>query len=123
MLSPTKTPDLTMGTFARAQDELLSPTRTFTVKDGEKGPEVEVGDAVPGETVLLTGAGGAEMAGTVYYMSGGGKGPAGKAKTKFKSELLLLARLCQNQADVTAVKCRDFEEGYCAYGEQCSFIQ
>jgi hypothetical protein len=122
MLSPTKLPDLTKGAFARAQDEVLSPTRTFTVKDGEKGPEVEVGDAQPGETVVLTGAGGAEMAGTVYYMSGGGKGPAGKAKTKFKSASSGIGAVV-SETDIAAVKCRDFEDGYCAYGEQCSFIQ
>ena len=55
------------------------------VKEGEKGVEVEVEAAQPGEVVVLHGAGRAEMEGTVYYMSGGGKGPAGKSKTKFKS--------------------------------------
>ena len=88
MLSPT---DHTKGTFARAQAEVMSPTRTFMVKEGEKGVEVEVEAAQPGEVVVLHGAGGAEMEGTVYYMSGGGKGPAGKSKTKFKSEPSVLS--------------------------------
>jgi hypothetical protein len=83
MLSPT---DATKGTFARAQAEILSPTRTLFVKESESGVEVEVSEAQPGEVVVLHGAGGAEMEGTVYYMSGGGKGPAGKSKVKFKSE-------------------------------------
>jgi hypothetical protein len=81
MLSPT---DATKGTFARTQAEVLSPTRSVIVKEGEKGVEVEVGEAQPGEVVVLHGAAG-DMEGTVYYMSGGGKGPAGKSKTKFKS--------------------------------------
>jgi hypothetical protein len=83
MLSPT---DATKGTFARAQAEVLSPTRTLFVKESETGVEVEVSAAQPGEVVVLHGASGAEMEGTVYYMSGGGKGPAGKSKIKFKSK-------------------------------------
>jgi len=89
MLSPT---DATKGTFARAQAEVLSPTRTLFVKESESGVEVEVSEAQPGEVVVLHGAGGAEMQGTVYYMSGGGKGPAGKSKVKFKSESYLHER-------------------------------
>ena len=89
MLSPT---DATKGTFARAQAEVLSPTRTLFVKESESGVEVEVSEAKPGEVVILHGAGGAEMQGTVYYMSGGGKGPAGKSKVKFKSEFYLHRR-------------------------------
>lgn len=71
-MSPTKSPDYTMGTFAHAQDAAIG--------------NLDVSAAQPGETVVLSGVGGNEMVGTVYYMSGGGKGPAGKSKAKYKSE-------------------------------------
>lgn len=63
-----------MGTFAQAQDIALGTTLD------------DVSAAQPGETVVLSGIGGQEMVGTVYLMSGGGKGPVGKTKVKYKSE-------------------------------------
>lgn len=63
-----------MGTFAQAQDAALGKTLD------------DVTAAQPGETVVLSGIGGRELVGTVYLMSGGGKGPAGKTKAKYKSK-------------------------------------
>lgn len=82
MLSPTKSPDYTMGTFAQAQDDALNRVKTMEVRDDG----IDVGEAQPGEVVVLSGEGGKEVVGTVFYMSGGGKGPAGKSRAKFKSQ-------------------------------------
>lgn len=47
--------------------------------------DVEDGKLEPGEMVTLESASGFKVTGTVFLMSGGGKGPAGKSKAKFKS--------------------------------------
>ena len=74
MLSPTKTPDPTIGTFAQAQ--MAAQVKTL-----------DVAAMAPGETVTLADEDtGEEVMGTVFLMSGGGKGPGGKSKAKFKSE-------------------------------------
>lgn len=88
MLSPTRSPDYTMGTFSQAQDEKLNPDLQAKTLSTKKDAEIDelVSQAQPGETVVLASASGAKMVGTVYYMSGGGKGPAGKSKAKYKSK-------------------------------------
>lgn len=72
-----------MGTFAQAQDDALG--RREPLAGHNSG--LDMSDAQPGEVVVLSGDDGKEMMGTVFYMSGGGKGPAGKSKAKFKSEM------------------------------------
>lgn len=76
MLSP-EAKDPTEGTFAQAQ--LRAKTKILDLD------ELVTKGAVPGETVVLSGENGHEVTGTVYLMSGGGKGPAGKSRAKFKS--------------------------------------
>ncbi|RXK41408.1 hypothetical protein M231_01313 [Tremella mesenterica] len=95
MLSPLKTPGLdpTGGIFAQAQ---------MTPRDNDSTEMLK--DAEPGETVIRPSDEG-EVVGQVFLMSGGGKGPVGKSKSKFKT-----------------VKCNDYQEGHCPYGEYCSFI-
>ena len=100
-----------MGTFAQAQDAAIGRTLD------------DVSAAQPGETVVLSGIGGTEMVGTVFLMSGGGKGPAGKTKAKYKSESSSDWIVVRCGVDNVAVACRDFLEGSCPYGESCSFIQ
>jgi hypothetical protein len=71
-------PDFTSGTFAAYQAE--ARRKTLTVKDvDEKG-------IVPGEKVVVASENGTEVEGMVFLMSGGGKGPAGRGKAKFKSK-------------------------------------
>jgi hypothetical protein len=73
MLSPNANiPDPTSGTFAHAQSQAIEQPVS------------------PGEVVKVVGEDGKEVLGTVFYMSGGGKGPAGKSKAKYKSESSLL---------------------------------
>ena len=72
-------PDPTMGTFAQAQ---LSARAKFLGAD-----DVDLEGVAPGDTVKLGGENGEDVVGTVFLMSGGGKGPGGKNKTKYKSEL------------------------------------
>nr|XP_018264511.1 uncharacterized protein I303_02680 [Kwoniella dejecticola CBS 10117]OBR86669.1 hypothetical protein I303_02680 [Kwoniella dejecticola CBS 10117] len=109
MLSPTA-PDPTSGTFAHAQMTPSTatgtgerPAKSITVKaDGQ----LELGDVMPGERVLVQDEDGEEVVGQVFFMSGGGKGAVGKSKEKWKT-----------------VPCKDFAEGHCPYGDYCSFIQ
>lgn len=128
MLSPTPrtTPntgngnlggDYTSGVFAKAQKSVRR--RSLNLQGDQ---EVTITDVVPGETVVVAGsAEGEEAIGTVFLMSGGGKGAAGKSKSKYKSgSSLLLLLKCQL---TSAVPCKDFAEGHCPYGEYCSFIQ
>ena len=76
MLSP-EAKDPTGGIFARAQ--LQAQSKILNVDElVSKGVN-------PGETVVLSNGLGHEVKGTVYLMSGGGKGPAGKSRAKFKS--------------------------------------
>lgn len=77
MKSPNADP--TGGTFAEAQ--MKAQAKILKVD------ELVANGATPGETVVLADEGGKEVRGTVYLMSGGGKGPAGKSRAKFKSEL------------------------------------
>ncbi|GMK56661.1 hypothetical protein CspeluHIS016_0305010 [Cutaneotrichosporon spelunceum] len=100
LLSPeTHTPDPTSGTFAAAQASALAQAQpAFLQIDGT----VQI---TPGEAVALQTEAGAEL-GFVYKMSGGGKGPAGKSRLKYRT-----------------VPCKDFATGMCAYGDEyCSFI-
>lgn len=48
--------------------------------------DVDEKGIVPGEKVVVAAENGEEVEGMVFLMSGGGKGPAGKGKAKFKSE-------------------------------------
>lgn len=103
--------DPTGGTFAQAQ--MKAQAKILNVD------ELVNNGAAPGETVVLSSGEGHEIVGTVYLMSGGGKGPAGKSRSKFKSEFK-----DEPVGDLTiAVACKDFAEGSCQYGEYCSFIQ
>jgi len=77
MKSPNKA-DPTVGTFAQAQ--MSAQAKVLKVD------ELVTNGAAPGEKVVLSNGEGHEVVGTVYLMSGGGKGPAGKSKAKFKSE-------------------------------------
>ena len=78
MLSPTAVPDPTGGIFAQAQ-----------MRPRASEDELEtLRDAAPGEVVALPSAKG-EVLGQVFLMSGGGKGPAGKSRAKYKSESLI----------------------------------
>lgn len=90
--------DPTRGTFAAAQ--AAAPVVPLKI-DAPDLAAVESGAPVE----VTNGDTGAETLGYVFKMSGGGKGPAGKAKAKFKT-----------------VPCRDFAEGHCPYGTYCSFI-
>jgi hypothetical protein len=54
--------------------------RTLSLKD------VDATEVQPGETVVVEDETGEEVVGEVYIMSGGGKGPAGKSKAKYRSE-------------------------------------
>ncbi len=83
--------------------------------------ELDVEAVVPGETVILADEAGEEVHGTVFLMSGGGKGPAGKSKAKYKSKQILVPHVGSLMS--LAVPCKDFAEGHCPYGEYCSFIQ
>jgi hypothetical protein len=65
--------DPTKGTFAEAQAQ-----KTLSIKNLD-------GEIAPGETVRVEDDNGAPIVGTVFLMSGGGKGPAGKSRAKFKS--------------------------------------
>ncbi len=84
MRSPTKSPDLTMGTFAQAQAakraKVLAPEA------------INLTAVAPGETVVVADVKGAEVVGTAFYMSGGGKGPAGQGKANYKSTSLAQPR-------------------------------
>nr|XP_019012276.1 uncharacterized protein I206_03122 [Kwoniella pini CBS 10737]OCF51057.1 hypothetical protein I206_03122 [Kwoniella pini CBS 10737] len=107
MLSPTA-PDPTSGTFANAQitpstAESEPPSKSITVK---KDGQIDLGDVMPGEKVLVADEDGEEVMGQVFFMSGGGKGAMGKSREKWKT-----------------VSCKDFAEGHCPYGDYCSFIQ
>jgi hypothetical protein len=110
MKSPNADP--TGGTFAQAQ--MQAQVKIYNVD------ELVNNGAAPGETVVLSSGEGHEIVGTVYLMSGGGKGPAGKSRTKFKSELWCHAEILEL---MVAVHCKDFADGACQYGEYCSFIQ
>lgn len=88
------------GIFANAQAQLRAQAKMSSVQD------IQEGKIQPGDTVLLGTEEGDEVKGTVFFMSGGGKGPGGNRKAKFKTVL-----------------CRDYAAGYCPYGSVCSFIQ
>ena len=77
MKSPV-TGDATQGTFAQAQ--MKAQAKALKID------ELVENGAAPGETVVLASDDGAEIMGTVFLMSGGGKGPAGKSRAKYKSE-------------------------------------
>ena len=110
MKSPNADP--TGGTFAQAQ--MKAQAKILNVD------ELVNAGAAPGETVVLSAGEGHEVVGTVYLMSGGGKGPAGKSRSKFKSESW---PRCGRTKLMVAVPCKDFADGFCQYGEYCSFIQ
>nr|XP_031863128.1 uncharacterized protein CI109_001607 [Kwoniella shandongensis]KAA5530200.1 hypothetical protein CI109_001607 [Kwoniella shandongensis] len=112
MLSPTTanqlyvdgegtSPDPTSGTFAQAQMQFTSATASApkaSLRIGE-------GDVELGEREVVEDAYGKEVVGTVFLMSGGGKGAGGKGREKYKT-----------------VPCKDYAEGHCPYGDYCSFI-
>ena len=77
MLSPTNMPDPTVGTFAQAQ--MTAQAEFYGLADID--PAV-----VPGNPVIITDDKGEGVVGTVFLMSGGGKGLAGKSAAKFKSK-------------------------------------
>lgn len=81
MLSPRTTADPTGGTFA--QEQLRHNAKTLNIDQLFDNPDKVV---APGERVTLENINGDEIVGTVFLMSGGGKGPAGKSRAKFKSE-------------------------------------
>lgn len=56
--------------------------KTLSIKD------VDEKAIMPGEKVIVAGEHGEELEGMVFLMSGGGKGPGGRGKSKFKSEPL-----------------------------------
>ncbi|KAL1410232.1 hypothetical protein Q8F55_004237 [Vanrija albida] len=89
--------DPTRGTFALAQStQPPTPLQVDTDMSAvEPGGAVAVKDLTTGD----------EVVGFVFKMSGGGKGPAGKSRAKYKT-----------------VPCKDFAEGSCPYGDYCSFI-
>ncbi|WRT65496.1 uncharacterized protein IL334_002439 [Kwoniella shivajii] len=100
MLSPTQ-PDPTSGTFAQAQMTLSEqPSKTLKISDN-----MDLGDVMPGEKVLVKNENCEEVVGQVFLMSGGGKGAMGKSREKWKT-----------------VPCKDYAEGRCPYGDYCSFI-
>ncbi|KAK8861389.1 hypothetical protein IAR55_002208 [Kwoniella newhampshirensis] len=112
MLSPTPpdqnlfngrvnvSPDPTSGTFAQAQMQSPTPKKTLRIRDS-----ADVGEIGLGERVVVEDHEGKELVGTVFLMSGGGKGASGKGREKYKT-----------------VPCRDYVEGHCPYGDYCSFI-
>lgn len=77
--SESKLDDPTGGIFAARQ--IQAKRKSLSIKDIE-----EVGES-PGKKVVVEGQDGQEVEGTVFLMSGGGKGPSGKSKAKFKSKL------------------------------------
>lgn len=107
--------DPTKGTFAEAQAQ-----KTLSIKNLD-------GEIAPGETVRVEDDKGEPIVGTVFLMSGGGKGPAGKSRAKFKSTwrrgVTVETRPVVCIADETAVPCKDYADGNCPYGDYCSFIQ
>lgn len=94
----TSSPDPTNGTFAAAQARVplaLAQPELLTLSGN-------VTDITAGDAVALD----AEHVGFVYKMSGGGKGPAGKSRQKYRT-----------------VPCKDYATGSCGYGDDyCSFI-
>ncbi|BEJ06120.1 hypothetical protein CcaverHIS641_0306420 [Cutaneotrichosporon cavernicola] len=116
------TPDPTSGTFAAAQDSALAlsnpvqpaqPAPSQPAQPSQSAQQAQPAllqidggvQITPGEPVTLQTQAGAEL-GFVYKMSGGGKGPAGKSRLKYRT-----------------VPCKDFALGTCAYGDEyCSFI-
>lgn len=109
LLSPRNvdSPDPTSGTFAAAQASALGQPQP----QPHPHPQLlEIGGDVSGitagEAVAVVNEAGAEHVGFVYKMSGGGKGPAGKSRLKYRT-----------------VPCKDYATGTCAYGDDyCSFI-
>jgi hypothetical protein len=93
MLSPTFSPDPTQGTFAETH------TRTLSIKDLD-------GEIAPGEMVVVEDEMGMEVVGTVFLMSGGGKGPVGKSKAKFRSK-----SSCGDNADEQPSRARTTQRG------------
>lgn len=75
---PTPGPDPSIGVFANAQQS--AATHALTLQN------LDLQDVVPGETVVLADQTGEDVVGQIYIMSGGGKGPAGKSKTKYRSQ-------------------------------------
>ncbi|CAK9783368.1 hypothetical protein CC85DRAFT_310320 [Cutaneotrichosporon oleaginosum] len=95
--SREETPDPTSGTFAAAQASALAHPALLQI---EGGVQIAAGEPVSVQTET-----GAEV-GFVYKMSGGGKGPAGKGRLKYRT-----------------VPCKDYAVGSCDYGDEyCSFI-
>ncbi|WVR03998.1 hypothetical protein IAU60_000997 [Kwoniella sp. DSM 27419] len=95
-------PDPTSGTFAHAQMSLPSvPSKRLQLR----ADTLDLGDVQPGERVIVEDEDGTEVIGTVFFMSGGGKGAMGKSREKWKT-----------------VPCKDYAEGHCPYGDYCSFI-
>lgn len=120
MLSPavaqSDSLDPTSGTFAHAQQQRQQPRRG-------SGESLAAGDHIePGANVVVTNEAGEEVLGTIFLMSGGGKGPAGKSKAKFKSRPVQLWHL-NTILMLIAMPCKDFALGQCSYGDYCSFIQ
>ncbi|KAK4687893.1 agmatinase, partial [Tremellales sp. Uapishka_1] len=85
-----------LGTFAQQQK---GHTRTLSLRN------LDIKDVVAGERVVVEDGAGEEFVGEIYMMSGGGKGPGGKSKAKWKTE-----------------QCRDHADGHCPYGDYCSFL-
>lgn len=82
MRSPTTHPgDPTMGIFAKAQSSARIKSLTEC--------------AAPGETVKVEDSNGNEVVGTVFLMSGGGNGPGGKIKEKYKSTSVRVKYSCR----------------------------
>ena len=75
--------DLTCGTFAQAQ--MKATLDMATVNGSNDGQEGDGG--VPALDDLVQNVmGNGNDGGVVFLMSGGGKGPAGKSRAKFKSK-------------------------------------
>jgi hypothetical protein len=90
LLGPTPSPyprtgsssgsdDPTRGTFAAAQAAAPVPASLEL-------NEVDIARLTSGEAIAVRDETGAQMLGHVFKMSGGGKGPAGKSRLKFRSK-------------------------------------
>lgn len=71
--------DPTSGTFAAAQSAAPVPAPLHL-------DDVDMSRIASGEAIAVRELGGAQCVGYVFKMSGGGKGPVGRSKAKFKSK-------------------------------------
>ena len=81
------TPASTLASHDGKEETTLAAATT-PISDSAHPLEIDMTGITPGEIVLVAGSGenGEDTVATVFLMSGGGKGPAGKSKAKYKSK-------------------------------------